>query len=258
MSEQREPTTVELIRDGNVGTLEFSTPSGVNVFCSSVLGRLGELVGHVREDSSLRFVVLRGKGRTFLAGADIEEMSLFDEPQAAALSRHGHHVFDAVEGLPQVTIAAISGHAMGGGCELAMACDFRVAVSSAKMGQPECKLGLIPGWGGTRRLTQLVGLPHARRLMFTGEPITAEQAERIGLVDEVVGSAEELDGALRRWFKRLSAGSPAAIKRIKHALLHGDEMNQFGLCFSCSDAREGMGAFLEKRQPSWAAVGATV
>lgn len=251
-STAEKPTTqIELLRDGKVATLQFTTETGVNVFSSSVIGSLGMYVERIANDSTIRFVVLRGAGKMFAAGADIAQMSNFREEDGQVFSKNGQHVFDAIENLPQVTFAAINGHALGGGCEVAMACDFRVAVSSAKLGQPESRLGLLPGWGGTSRLPRLVGCSNAKRLMFSGDSIPAEEAQRIGLVDEVVPSASDLDAALKRWFERMSPGSPAAIRRIKHALLHRDEMRQFALCFSCSDAKEGLAAFLEKRPPNW-------
>jgi len=124
-----------------------------------------------------------------------------------------------------------------------MSCDFRLMVKDGKIGQPETRLGLIPGWGGTQRMSKYVGLGWARRLLFSGETISAEEAHRIGLVDEVVPSPEELDAALQRWFKLLAPGSPAAITRIKHALLHHDEIAEFGKCFSASDARRARRRF---------------
>lgn len=249
----RPRTRVERTRAGNVCTLTFSTETGVNVLSSSVLGELHEQLNQIAEDAHVRFVVLRGAGRTFLAGADIDEMAQFDQSRGQALSSHGHHVFDLLEALPQVTIAALNGHALGGGCELAVACDFRIAVRGAKIGQPESRLGLIPGWGGTQRLPRLVGLARARRLLFSGESISAEDARAIGLVDEVVPTVEDLDAAMQRWFAALAPGSPAAVKRIKSALRSGEETDQFSLCFACSDAKEGIAAFLEKRAPLWAA-----
>jgi enoyl-CoA hydratase len=244
-------TKVELVRDGAVATLRLSSEKGVNIFSSPTLGELGTHVQHLAEDAAVRFVVIRGVGKTFAAGADIAQMSRFDEQSGKVYSKNGHHVFDAIAALPQVTIAALNGHALGGGCECALACDFRIAAATAKLGQPESRLGLVPGWGGTQRLTRLVGPAHAKRLMFSGEQITADEALRIGLVDEVVTGMEELDASLKRWYERLSAGSPAAIRRIKHAMQYGDEINQFALCFSCSDAKEGMTAFLEKRAAAW-------
>ncbi len=252
MANEKSQTEVTLTRRGDVATIRFVPVAGVNIFSSRVVGALGTVVERVAADPHLRFVVFRGDGRVFLAGADIAEMQRFNEDQGRAFAAHGHHVFNAIEALPQVTIAALNGHAMGGGCELAMACDFRVMVRDGRIGQPETKLGLIPGWGGTLRLPKLVGLGWARRLLFSGEAITAEEAQRIGLVDEVVPSLEELDAALERWFRMLAPGSPAAITRVKRALLTRNEIEEFGKCFSCSDAREGIAAFHEKRRAPWA------
>ena len=251
MTAEKPATQVELIRDGAVATLQLSSETGVNVFSSGVVGAIGTYIDAVRGDASVRFVVVRGVGKTFAAGADIEQMSHFREDDGQIFSKSGHHVFDAIAALPQVTFAALNGHALGGGCEIAIACDFRIAVATAKLGQPESRLGLVPGWGGTSRLARLIGLSHAKRLMFSGESITAEEGLRIGLVDELVPTAGDLDTALKRWFERMMPGSPAAIRRIKHALQHGDEIRQFALSFSCSDAQEGMAAFLEKRPAGW-------
>jgi enoyl-CoA hydratase len=252
MAHEKSQTEVHLTKEGDVATIRFVPAAGVNIFSSRVIGSLGTIVEKVAADAHVRFVVLRGDGKVFLAGADISEMQSFTEDQGRVFATHGHHVFNAIEALPQVTIAAMNGHALGGGCELAMACDFRLITAKARIGQPETRLGLIPGWGGTQRITKYVGLGHARRLLFSGDGITAEEALKIGLVDEVVASAEELDGALIRWFKMLAPGSPAAITRVKRALLSRDEVGEFAKCFSCSDAREGTTAFIEKREPSWA------
>jgi enoyl-CoA hydratase len=248
---EKPATQVELTHDGPVATFTLSTPTGVNILSSSVLGALGQHVQRLAEDADTRFVVFRGQGKTFAAGADIAQMSHFDEGDGLGYSKNGHHVFDAIAALPQVTFAALNGHALGGGCELALACDFRIAAATAKLGQPESRLGLLPGWGGTLRLPRLVGPAVAKRLMFSGEQISAETALQIGLVDEVVESPEALDATLAKWFERMKPGSPAAIRRIKHAMLHNDEARQFGFCFSCSDAKEGMTAFLEKRPAAW-------
>jgi len=246
------PTTnVELLRDGKVATVRFSCDKGPVLFCSPTLGELGQIVEQLAEDSGIRFVVFRGSGQVFSAGANITELTHMTEDEGYSHSQHGQHVFNAVENLPQITFAAMNGHALGGGCELALACSYRLMVAGAKIGQPEVKLGLIPGWGATKRLPMIVPLSWALRMLYSGEPITAEQAEKIGLVDEVVPTSEDLDPALQRWFKMFERGAPRAIIRIKRAILNGDEAHQFGLCFSCSDAKDGMQAFLEKRKPSW-------
>jgi enoyl-CoA hydratase len=250
-SSEKSTTKVELTKDGLVATIRFIPETGVNIFSSRVLGELGVLVQRVVEDGRIRFLVFRGDGRVFLAGADIAEMAKFTEDQGHAFATNGHNVFNAISALPQVTFAAINGHALGGGCELSLACDFRIMVAGAKIGLPETTLGLIPGWGGTQRLPKVVGDPHARRLIFAGQAITADEALKIALVDEVVATAEELDPALQRWFKLLEPASPHAITRAKRALLQKDEIEEFGKCFSCSDAKEGITAFLEKRKAPW-------
>lgn len=245
-------TKVEVTRDADTATVWFRSERGVNVFSSRVLGQLGTHIEQLAGDAHLRHVVLRGEGKTFLAGADIAEMSHFDEAQGKALSTHGHHVLNAIEQLPQITFAAINGAALGGGCELALACDFRIMLGNAKIGQPECRLGLLPGWGGTQRLTRLIGPATARRLLFSGEALAADEALRMGLVDDVANHPDDLDDVLNRWFKKFAQASPKAITRIKRSVSMEEETNQFACCFSCSDAREGMQAFLEKRAADWA------
>jgi enoyl-CoA hydratase len=252
MASSKPHTAVELSRAGDVATVRFTNEGGVNILSSATLGELGEQVQSLAEDRRVRFVVFRGSGKVFLAGADISEMRNFDDTRGEAYSRHGQHVFDAIEALPQVTIAAINGAALGGGCELALACDFRLIALGAKIGLPESTLGLIPGWGGTKRLPRIVGLSRAKRLMYSGERISAEEALRCGLVDETTPTPEDFDTALDRWFAELRPGAPASVARIKRAMLEDDETGQFSLCFSCSEAREGMAAFCEKRPPTWA------
>ncbi len=251
MSHEKSQTEVHLDKQGDVATIRFVSPAGVNIFSSRVIGSLGTIVERVSVDPHVRFVVFRGDGKVFLAGADISEMSTFNEDSGRSFAMNGHHVFDRIEHLPQVTIAAINGHAMGGGCELSLACDFRLMVAGAKIGQPETRLGLIPGWGGTQRLPKVVNLGVARRLLFSGDSISAEEAQQIGLVDAVVPSVDKLDDAIVDWCKKLAPGSPAAITRIKRALLNEDEIGEFAKCFSCDDAREGMSAFREKRAAEW-------
>jgi enoyl-CoA hydratase len=251
MTAEKSQTQIEVRKANGVATVEFNSEEGVNIFSSRVIGVLDTLIDRIAVDPHVRYVVFRGTGKVFLAGADIAEMSGFDDDRGMVFAKNGHAVFDAIEGLPQVTFAALNGHAMGGGCELALACDFRIMAAKGKIGQPESKLGIIPGWGGTQRLTRYVPLGWARRLLFSGEVISAEQAQQIGLVDEVVDDVEALDAALETWFKRLAPGAPAAIKRIKRALTTGDEVGEFAKCFLCEEAAEGMAAFREKRAASW-------
>lgn len=246
-------TSVELLREGNVATVRFACERGPALFSSHVLGDLTRILGELAEDSCIRFVVFRSSGPVFNAGTDLNEITYINEDQGYALAKHGQHVFDSVENLPQITFAAMNGHAVGGGCELALACSFRLMVAGAQIGQPEVKLGLIPAWGATKRLPMIVPLGWALRMLYSGELISAEQAEKIGLVDEVVSAEADLDAALKRWFKLFAETAPRAIIRIKRAILNDDETHQFALSFSCSDAKDGMQAFLEKRKPSWTA-----
>jgi enoyl-CoA hydratase len=248
----RPLTKLEFTCEGRVATVRFITQSRPPILSSPVLGELGRIVERIGEDPCIRFVVFRSSGSVFNAGADVHEVMHMSEDQAFPFSKHGQHVFDAIENLPQITFAAMNGHALGGGCELAMACSFRLMVAGAKIGQPEVKFGVIPAWGGTKRLFLLVPFNCAVRLLYSGEPITAEEAEKIGLVDEVVPTEADLDAALQRWFKRFTECAPQAIIRIKRAVLNDDESHQFGLCLSSADASEGMQAFAEKRKPSWA------
>ncbi|MBK9118044.1 MAG: enoyl-CoA hydratase/isomerase family protein [Phycisphaerales bacterium] len=252
MSHEKSHTEVHFERTGDVATILFRSETGLNIFSSRVIGALGTIVERLATDARARFVVIRGEGKVFLAGADIAEMSRFSEDQGLAFATHGHNVFNALEALPQPTFAAMNGHAMGGGCEMALACDFRLLVAGAMIGQPEVRLGLIPGWGGTQRLPRTVGLGAAKRMLYSGEPISAEEALRIGLVDEIVPAAEQLDAVLRTWFDRLAPAAPTAITRIKRTLRARDEIGEFAKCFICSDAKEGLTAFQAKRPPTWA------
>jgi len=244
-------THVETTRTGDVATISFSGERGINVFSSDVLDALRENVESLSGDRDLRFVVLRGRGRTFVAGANIKEMIDLDPDGARAFAEKGRGVFDMIESLPQITVAAINGHALGGGCELTLACDFRIMAARATIGQPETHLGLIPGWGGTERLPRLICPGPAKRLMFGGEAISADRARQIGLVDEVVDGDEGLDQALTCLYASLRNGAPGAIARIKRVLRDGGETDQFAACFADAESREGMGAFIDKRPASW-------
>jgi enoyl-CoA hydratase len=248
---EKSHTHILVERQDAVATLRVENDNGPALLSSRVIGELGNAIEQIGGDPLVRFVVLRGDGQTFLAGEDIHELAHFSEDDALAYARHANHVIHTLERLPQVTVAAVNGHALGAGCALATACDFRLMVSTARIGHPESALGLIPAWGTLERLPRLVGPIQAKRLIFCGRSIDADEAERIGLVDQVVPRAEDLDTMLTKWFEQLANGSPAAIARIKRALLNGDETNQFALCFSCSDAKEGVRAFLEKRTPFW-------
>lgn len=246
-------TRVRMTSEGSRATVTISTDGGINVLSATALKELGGVVNALAGDSRIRFTVFRAEGKVFVAGADIKEMSGFDAQAARSYGELGSRVLDAIEALPSVTVAALQGAALGGGCELAMACDFRIATSQVKIGMPETTLGLVPGWGGIPRALRLLGEPAAKRLIFSGVPVTADEALALGLVDEVVSDAASLNEAVGRWFQRFSRGGPMAISGVKRALRDGQPLSAFADCFARAESREGMAAFAEKRNPNWAA-----
>jgi enoyl-CoA hydratase/carnithine racemase len=214
-----------------------------------------------RDDDSVRGVILTGAGdKAFIAGADISELAHATAIDAERSSRFGQDVLDLIENLGKPVIAAINGFALGGGCETAMACTIRIAVDSAKFGQPEVKLGLLPGGGGTQRLPRLVGKGRALQLILSGEMISAQEAYRIGLVNEVVPAAN-LIGRAEAILKKITSNAPIAVKFALEAANKGVETSQaegllleasyFGLCAATEDKKEGTTAFLEKRAPQF-------
>jgi enoyl-CoA hydratase len=244
-------TQVGLEVEGSRAAIIFHTENGLNVMSLSVLERLGEVVDRLRSQPGVRFCVLKAVGKVFIAGANIKEMAGFSPDQARDLSARGNAVMDALEALPCITIASLHGAALGGGCEIALACDFRVAVSSVKIGLPESNLGLFPGWGGIKRVARIAGASAARRLVFGGVPVGAEQANAIGLVDEVAASPEALNEAVESLIKSLVRGGPQAVRLAKRVLLGGEEPEAFRECFIGDESREGMAAFVEKRPAAW-------
>jgi enoyl-CoA hydratase/carnithine racemase len=213
----------------------------------------------VRDDAAVRGVILTGAGdKAFIAGADISELSRVTAFEAEESSRFGQQVLDLIENLGKPVIAAINGFALGGGCETAMACSIRIAVDTAKFGQPEVALGLLPGGGGTQRLPRLVGKGRALQLILSGEMISAQEAYRIGLVNEVV-SAADLIARAEAILKKIASNAPIAVKFALEATNKGLETSQsegqlleasyFGLCAATEDKNEGTTAFLEKRTP---------
>ncbi len=232
----------------------------MNALDRPTLEELRDRLREVAGDGGSRVVVLTGSGdKAFVAGADIKYMSGLSVEEAKAWGDLGHDCAEALETMPQPTIAAIDGFALGGGCELALACDLRYASSRAKLGQPEINLGIIPGWGGTQRLARVCGLGVAKELILTGRLVDAEEAQRIGLVNAVHDPA--LDKA-REVAGLLASKSPVALAAAKQATnlaLHGEhvenlrrEADAFGTLFSSEDAKEGMTAFVEKREPKFA------
>ena len=246
-------------RDGTVAVVTINRPRVLNALNTPTLLELRQLLTALANDDDVRVVIITGAGeKSFVAGADINELAALSPSTAREHARCGQELFSLIESLGKPVIAAINGYALGGGCELAMACTIRLAAESAKLGQPEIALGLIPGYGGTQRLPRLVGKGRAMALILTGTPITATEAERIGLVNRVVPASQLMTEALAL-AAALAAQAPIAVRYILDAINHGLEMpfgeasayeaTLFGLAASTSDMREGTRAFLEKRKP---------
>lgn len=252
---------VQVEIDGAVAQVTVNRPAVLNALNTAAIRELEQAMLHLRDDAAVRVVILTGAGtKAFVAGADIKEMSTLSPVEAHEYARTGQRLLDLVENLGKPVIAAVNGFALGGGNELAMACTVRVAADTAKFGQPEVKLGLIPGYAGTQRLSRLVGQGRALHLLLTGETIDAQEAWRIGLVNRVVPAADVLPEA-RSLAASLAAAAPVAVRYILDAVQHGQEMpladgtrleaTLFGLVFSTDDMREGTRAFLEKRKPEF-------
>ena len=250
-----------LERDGAIAIVTVNRPKVLNALNALTLDELRRVVLDLKQDDSVRAVVLTGAGeKAFVAGADINELAVQTPTGGREHALTGQHVFDLIENLGKPVIAAINGYALGGGCELAMACTLRIAADTAKIGQPEINLGIIPGYAGTQRLSRLVGKGKAMELILTGAPIGAVEAERIGLVNRVVPAAELMNGA-KQLASDLAKHAPIAMRYIINAINKGLEMpfaegcvfeaTLFGLVASTDDMREGTKAFLEKRKPEF-------
>lgn len=247
--------------DGRVAQISLNRPKALNALNSKTLKELKGVLDNISEDPEVRVVIITGSGeKAFVAGADISEMRDKNPIEARSFARLGQKVFSAIENMPQVVIAAVNGFALGGGCELALACDLRIVSTKAKFGQPEVTLGIIPGFAGTQRLPRLIGKGLAKELIFTGDMIDAEEAYRIGLVNKVFEPEELLTKAWEMALKIAGKGS-IAISLAKSAINNGLNMDDesaynyeaevFGLCFATQDQKEGMSAFLEKRKPEF-------
>jgi enoyl-CoA hydratase len=249
--------SVRVDRDGAVATVIVDRPDAMNALDRPTLEELRDRLQELAGDDEARVVVLTGSGeKAFIAGADIKYMGGLDVQEAEAWGALGHNCAQLLETMPKPTVAAINGFALGGGCELALACDLRFGASSARLGQPEINLGIIPGWGGTQRLARVCGLGFAKELVLTGRLVDAEEALRAGLVngvhDPVLEKAREVAALL-------ASKSPlalAAAKRATNHALQGDhvenlvrEAGEFGGLFASEDAKEGLAAFAEKREP---------
>jgi enoyl-CoA hydratase len=228
-------------------------PAVRNALNSATMRELKTAFEQAKADDTVRVVILTGAGdKAFVAGADINELAKLSPVAGGEYSAAGQAVFDFIESLGKPVIAAVNGYALGGGCELAMACTFRIASENAVFGQPEVKLGIIPGYGGTQRLSRLVGQGHAAQLLVTGEMISAAEALRIGLVNQVVAQAE-LSATVEGIAKKIIGNAPVAVKFCLAALDRGMAMEAtlFGLCCTTDDMKEGTSAFLEKRRANF-------
>lgn len=252
---------IKLEKQENIAILRIDRPEAMNSLNAQVLSELSEGLDEIENDCTIKAVIITGEGKAFVAGADIAFMHGLDEQSGYDFGRLGQKVFRRIETMEKPVIAAVNGFALGGGCELAMACDIRIASERAKFGQPEVGLGIIPGYSGTQRLPRLVGKGKAMELILTGNIITAEAARSIGLVDQVVSQESLMDEALAM-ARKIAGNGPVAIAYAKKAIQQGVELSDmdaailleadyFGKCFSTSDQKEGMAAFLEKRKPQF-------
>lgn len=248
---------VTLEQNGPVGIVTINRPEALNALNGQVFSDLNGVLDEIERSETLSVLIFTGAGRAFVAGADIAEMLPMTPVEGKRWGDLGNAAFLRIENLPQPTIAAVNGFAFGGGNELAMSCDIRLASSKAKFGQPEVGLGITPGFGGTQRLTRLVGSGRAMELILTGKTIDAAKAQAIGLVNEVVEPEQLMPTALE-WAQTIAAQAQVAVRQSKQCIRRGVqadiatavtyESQAFGLCFGTMDQKEGMTAFVEKRK----------
>jgi enoyl-CoA hydratase len=253
--------TLLIERDGAVALVTINRPKVLNALNRQTIDELERAMRGFQHDTDVRAIVLTGAGeKSFVAGADINELAVLSPAEGQQHGRRGQAVFDLIENLGKPVVAAINGFALGGGCELAMACTLRIAADTARLGQPEVNLGIIPGYGGSQRLPRLVGKGRALEILLSGEMVPALRAYEMGLVNKVVPAADLLPEA-RKMAAQLAAKAPLAVRYILEAVHHGLELplsdaqafeaTLFGLVASTDDMREGTRAFLEKRQATW-------
>ena len=246
---------LKLAENGAVCTVAISAPQSLNALNSTILGELEDFVDQL-DCNKYRCLIVTGDGeKSFVAGADIKEMADLDAAQGQTFGAKGARVFRKIETLPIPVIAAVNGFALGGGCELAMACDIRICSSNARFGQPEVGLGIIPGFSGTVRMARLVGMGIAKELIFSGRTMKADEALRIGLVNAVYEPAELMDKA-REMAERIAANAPIAVRYAKQCINNEYDMpadeaiayesKMFGQCFATEDQKNGMQAFINK------------
>lgn len=258
MSEYRH---LRIVRSQGIATITVDRPDQLNAIDRAAMAELDDAVAEVERDAAVRGVIITGAGtKSFVAGADINDLATMTPVTGVELSRRGQAVFRRIELSRKVFVAAVNGFALGGGCELALACHMRVASSNARFGFPEVKLGILPGYGGTVRLPRVIGKGRAMEMILTGEMVGAEEAFRIGLVNRLVG-VDELMGAARKLVGQVVANGPLAVGLAIESTSRGMEVGIedalalestfFGFLASTADLKEGVAAFLEKRPPSF-------
>lgn len=259
VQEPADLVTVDV--EGGVAVVRINRPKALNALNGAVLDALDKAVARVEEDDDVRGAILTGAGdKAFVAGADISDMVKYGPVEGADMAHRGQAILNRMERSSKVWIAAVNGFALGGGCELAMACDMIVAGASARFGQPEVKIGVTPGFAGTQRLPRLVGKARAKELVLTGRQIDAEEAVRIGLAVKSVPD-EDLIAECQALLGAIAKNAPVAVRLSKELINRGVEVDldaaqqmeadAFGVCFSTNDQKEGMKAFLEKREPTY-------
>lgn len=255
-----EYKTIKFEVDGNIGILTMNRPQAMNALNLEVYAELNNLLTTIESMKDLCVLIITGEGKAFVAGADIAEMSDMNSEQGQKFSKTGHDTMSRISNLSIPVIAAVNGFALGGGCEFAMCCDFRIASNFAKFGQPEVNLGLIPGFAGTVRLPRLIGLADALYYLVTADMFDANEALRLGMVQKVV-PAEELMNEVKKIAAKIASKGPKSVRKVKEVTLNGFfkdfdkasevEWVEFGKLFGNGESGEGMKAFLEKRKPNW-------
>ena len=248
---------VEVTKQGNIGIITMNRPEALNALSSAVFADLTKALDQVEHDDDVYVVIITGAGRAFVAGADIGEMAHMNVEEGLSFSELGNGLLMRVDMFPKPTIAAVNGFALGGGCELSLACDIRIASEKAKFGQPEVGLGIIPGFAGTQRMARIIGTGPAMELIFTADTIDAKQAEKIGMVNHVVPAEELMDAAIAM-AEKIASKAQVAIRTSKMALRRGIDCDintavtyealAFATCFGTEDQKDAMKAFVEKRK----------
>jgi len=254
-------TIIFTVEEGGIGVIRFNRPKALNAINPDVLAEFSDAIDKIEADRAIRALILTGEGeKAFIAGADISHMIKLSPLQIRKFSSAGHNLLFRLESLPIPVIACVNGFALGGGTEIAMACDFIYASENARFGQPEINLGLIPGFGGTQRLSRLVGKARAKELCMTGAMISAQEVKEIGLVNKVLPSDKLWEECVKT-AKVLASKGKVSLKAVKDCIERGYdvdlrdgcymESDAFAICITSPDAKEGLGAFLEKRKPDF-------